>query len=86
MKYRATPSFWLHYRRLPRDVQELADRCFQLLKSDSRHPSLHFKKIGAAWSVRAGLHFRALGVEDESDIVWFWIGTHAEYDQLLRRK
>lgn len=86
MKYRATPSFWLHYRRLPSDVQELADRCFQLLKSDSRHPSLHFKKIGAAWSVRVGLHFRALGVEDESDIVWFWIGTHAEYDQLLRRK
>ncbi len=86
MKYRATPSFWLHYRRLPSDVQELADRCFQLLKTDSRHPSLHFKRIGAAWSVRVGLHFRALGADDENDIVWFWIGTHAEYDQLLRRR
>jgi hypothetical protein len=23
---------------------------------------------------------------DRDDIVWFWIGTHAEYDQLLRSR
>jgi hypothetical protein len=32
-----------------------------------------------------GLHYRALGISDDGGIVWFWIGTHAEYDQLLRR-
>ena len=46
MKYRATPDFWYRYRQLPPEIQELADRCYELLKQDSRYPSLHFKKVG----------------------------------------
>jgi hypothetical protein len=83
MRYRATPDFWYHYRRLPEDIQELADRCYKLLKQDARYPSLHFKKVGQFWSVRIGLHYRALAIEEDGDMTWFWIGTHAEYDQLL---
>jgi hypothetical protein len=41
------------------------------------------KKVGRFWSVRVGLHHRALAVEDGGDLVWFWIGTPAEYDRLL---
>jgi hypothetical protein len=55
-----------------------------LLKNDPRHPSLHLKKVGALWSVRVGLHYRALAVEDGSELVWVWFGPHAEYDQLLQ--
>lgn len=33
-----------------------------LLKCNPRHPSLHFKKVGRFWSVRVGLHHRAIGV------------------------
>lgn len=80
------PRFWQRYRDLPEEVQELADRKFELLKTNPRHPSLHFKKIGnkqRLWSVRIGLHYRALGREQSEGIVWFWIGTHAEYDQLI---
>lgn len=84
MKHRATPDFWYHYRQLPIEVQELADRCYEFLNQNSRYPSLHFKKVGSFWSVRIGIHYRALALEDGDDIVWFWIGTHAEYDQLLR--
>lgn len=84
MNYRATPDFWYHYRQLPEDIQELADRCYELLKQDPRYPSLHFKKVGMFWSVRIGIHYRALAVEENDEIAWFWIGTHAEYDQLLR--
>lgn len=84
MRYRATPDFWYHYRQLPDEIQSLADRCYDLLKQDSRYPSLHFKKVGQFWSVRIGIHYRALAVEENDDIAWFWIGTHAEYDRLLR--
>lgn len=84
MRYRATSDFWYHYRQLPEEIQELADRCYKLLKQDSRYPSLHFKKVGQFWSVRIGLHYRALALEEGDDIAWFWIGTYAEYDQLLR--
>jgi hypothetical protein len=64
----------------------LADENFELLKADPHHPSLHFKKVGRTkqlWSVRVGAHYRALGVEKPEGVVWFWIGPHAEYDELL---
>jgi hypothetical protein len=57
-----------------------------LLKADPRHPSLHFKQVGRTkqlWSLRVGAHHRALAVEKPEGLVWFWIGPHAEYDQLL---
>jgi hypothetical protein len=71
---------------LPRDVRDLADRCCTLLKTDAGHRSLRFKKIGSVWSVRVGLHYRALATEAEEDCVWFWIGSHADYDKMVGRK
>jgi len=83
MRHRASPRFWRCYRQLPQDIQRLADECHQLLRRDPRHPSLHFKRIGRFWSVRVGLHYRALAVQHEREIVWFWVGPHAEYNRLL---
>jgi hypothetical protein len=81
----ATPEFWFHYRQLPEDVRALADRCFQLLQADPRHPSLRLKKVGPFWSARLGLHYRALARERDEGLVWFWIGPHSRYDQILTR-
>lgn len=86
MKHFATPDFWACYRRLPAETRAIADRSFALLKADPRHPSLRFKKLGAVWSARVGLRYRALATEVESGFVWFWIGSHAEYDALVERK
>mgnify|MGYP006282624689 CR=1 FL=1 len=86
MKHRASPRFCRLYRALPQEIQHLADRGYQMLLQDPRHPSLHFKRIGRVWSARVGLHHRALAAERNEEIVWIWIGTHAEYDLLLRRK
>ena len=83
MKHFASSKFWALYRVLPEEVRELADKNYQLLKSNSRHPSLHFKRMGELWSVRVGDHYRALGVDEAGDINWIWIGTHAEYDKLV---
>lgn len=86
MKHLTLPRFWQCYRQLPGEVQALADKNFRLLKRDPYHPSLHFKQIGDTqqlWSVRVGAHYRALGREKPEGIVWFWIGTHSEYDKLL---
>jgi hypothetical protein len=35
------------------------------------------------YSVRVGLGWRALGVREGDVMVWFWIGSHADYDRLL---
>ena len=86
MKHRASPRFWNCYRALPAEIQQLADRNYETLCHDPRHPSLHFKKIAQFWSSRVGLHYRALAVEAGDELLWLWIGTHAEYDRLLQQK
>ena len=85
MNHFATPEFWERYHRLPAEVRGLADQNFELLRQDPRHPSLRFKKVGAFWSARVGLHYRVLARERTEGMVWFWIGHHSEYDQLLER-
>ena len=85
MRHRALPRFWRCYRSLPETVQRLADSSFAQLRTDPQRHSLHFKSVRRFWSVRIGLHYRALAVRAGDDLGWFWIGTHAEYDQLLGR-
>jgi hypothetical protein len=84
MRHFTSPSFWECYDKLPLSIQELADRNFKLLKANSKHPSLHLKKVGKYWSVRVGVKYRAVAVEIEEGLLWFWIGTHAEYDKLVQ--
>ncbi len=83
MKHSASSRFWSCYERLPENIRKLADKNFELLKADPQHPSLHFKRIGDYRSVRVGLSYRALAVEVSDGLLWFWIGTHAEYDDLI---
>jgi hypothetical protein len=83
MIHHATASFWESYERLPTAIQQLADKNFELLKAYSDHPSLHFKKVGPYRSVRVGIAYRALGIEDGEAVVWFWIGNHDEYERLI---
>jgi len=82
--HRTTPGFWEHYRSLPADVRELADKSFTLLKGNPRHLSLQFKKVGNLWSARVGLAHRALAIEDGEDFIWVWIGSHEDYDRMIR--
>lgn len=84
LKHFATPNFWFHYRQLPPEVRELADKNFELLRADSRYPSLHLKKIGIYWSARVGLAYRVLAKERAEGLVWFWIGHHSRYTQILK--
>jgi hypothetical protein len=84
LKHLASARFWACYRKLPAEIQELADRSYRRLRDDPRHPSLQFKKLGAVWSVPVGAHYRTLGVQVEVGILWLWIGTHADYDRLSR--
>ena len=79
----ASSRFWALYHALPADVRQIADKNFTLLKSDPRHPSLHFKRIGELWPVRIGDHHRGLATEVDDGIYWIWIGTHAEYDKIV---
>ena len=84
--HRTTDQFRKRYHTLASEVRDRADKSFGLLKSDPKHPSLRFKKVGAFWSARVDRTHRALAIEDGDDLVWVWIGSHEEYERLLKRR
>jgi mRNA-degrading endonuclease RelE of RelBE toxin-antitoxin system len=82
--HRITTRFLKCYENLPEPIQQLARKNFEMLKTNPSHPSLHFKKVGKFRSVRVGLNYRALAVEDGEDLIWVWIGTHDEYERMIK--
>jgi hypothetical protein len=84
--HRTSGRFWNLFARLPESVQKVARKNFELLKDDPSHPSLHFKKVGNLWSVRAGINHRLLALEDGADFIWVWIGPHDEYRRLIKQR
>jgi uncharacterized protein (DUF427 family) len=86
VSHHASPAFWAAYRKLPAKIRALADERFELLKSNPRHPSLRWKNVGRYWSARIDQDYRALAVKAGDDFIWFWIGRHAEYDQIRQGK
>ena len=84
MKHFASPQSWELYSCLPTELQELADKNHELLKQNPQHPSLHFRRVSRFWSARVGIRYRALAIELPQGMLWFWIGTHTEYDKLLQ--
>ena len=76
--------FWKLYKKLPHDVQKQAKKQRKLLQANPRHPSLQFKKVGQRWSVRVNDDYRALADPVKNGYSWFWIGSHADYDRLIK--
>ena len=86
MKSRTQRRLWHEFNRLPAHVQCFARDKFRLWKRDAFHPSMHFKPlIGDIWSVRIGDSYRALARRNKDVVVWFWIGTHEDYNNFLKR-
>jgi hypothetical protein len=85
---RANPKFWRLYHALPEQVQGQARLAYRQFRVNPGHPGLEFKKVHPArpiYSARVGIHYRAVGVTKDEEIIWFWIGPHSEYDKLLSR-
>ncbi len=87
MTSRRTKAFVRLLAELPPDVVKQAKEAYRLWTRDPSHPGLRFKRIqnlDNVWSVRISKNYRAVGVRDGEKVVWFWIGSHADYDQLLK--
>lgn len=88
MKSRTTAAFRSSLATLPPTIRSQADRAYALFRSNPQHPSLRFKLVHASrriYSVRIGLHYRALGVLEADLIIWFWVGSHDEYERLIQQ-
>jgi hypothetical protein len=83
-----TPQFLELYRTFPEHVRQQARRAYALFQQDPHHPSLRFRNVHPTrpiFSARVGIDYRVVGIREGNDIFWFWIGSHAEYDQLLKQ-
>jgi hypothetical protein len=83
MRSSTTPDFWASYRLLPPEIQDRAKVAYRLWRTNPRHPSLRFKKVGDVWSLRIGSGYRAMALLEEDTFFWFWIGTHDEYERVV---
>ena len=82
-----TDSFRQDYGKLPEEVRSRVKNAYRQWLANPRHPSLQYKKIHASqpiWSVRVGLHYRVVGVVHDEKMLWYFVGTHAEYDRLIK--
>lgn len=89
MKSSTTKRFRKAFDRLPEQVQRQARETYKLFNQNPYHPSLQFKQVHptkAIYSVRITIEYRALGVREKNEIIWFWIGSHADYDKILSQR
>ena len=90
MQHYASTDFWTQYHALPHQIRIRADEQFVLLEENPQHPSLQFKKVAdrrgeEIWSARVTLNYRALAIKRNDGYLWFWVGDHKAYDQLINR-
>jgi len=86
VKSRTTTQFRKAFADLPEQVQEQTRKAYRQFKQEPNHPSLRFKKVHPElpiYSARISKNYRAVGQLDENVVIWFWVGSHAEYDKLL---
>lgn len=88
MTSRTTAAFRKALAALPPDIQDRAREAYDRFLEEPTHPSLQLKQVHTTdpiYSARITLHYRALAVRKDDTWIWFWIGSHSDYDKLLKR-
>lgn len=88
MNSRTTRRFRELLAALPPQVRRQAKEAYRLFQGNPAHPGLHFKQVHAdppIYSARVGIGYRAVAALNGDAIIWFWIGSHADYDRLLQQ-
>jgi len=86
VKSRTTAEFRKSFAALPKQVQEQTREAYRQFQENPSYPSLRFKKVHPElpiYSARISNNYRAVGQLDGDTVIWFWVGSHAEYDRLL---
>jgi len=83
---KTTAKFWHHYNSLPVVIKKRAKKIYLLFENNPWHPSISFKRVHSSmpiYPVRVSKDYRVVGVLKNQEILWFWIGTHSGYNNLL---
>jgi hypothetical protein len=83
-----SPKFFDTYRHLPPGIRRKARESYRLFVADPA--SVKFKAIkrladgNQLCSARVTRDYRVLGVLANDIVIWFWIGSHDNYERLIR--
>ena len=75
-------------KRLPQEIQKHVRQTYVQFKENPYHPGLRFKRVHSKrpiYAVRISKNYRVLGIQKNGEIVWFWIGSHSDYDKILKQ-
>jgi hypothetical protein len=81
--------------KLPQGIQELADAAFKKFSEDPLHPALANHPLDdthkgkhrlLSRSVSVTMRYRAIYTVHGDDVVWYWIGSHEDYNNFTGRK
>jgi mRNA-degrading endonuclease RelE of RelBE toxin-antitoxin system len=85
---KTTEQFRKLFAQLPKQIRKQAKESYSQFNKDPFHPGLRFKKVHSTrpiYAVRIAKNYRALGIQTDNKIIWFWIGSHSDYDKLLKQ-
>ncbi len=88
MNSKTTDRFWKCYNDLPEQIKKEARKAYKEFSADPYYPGLHFKRIHstrAIFSIRITRDYRAIGIQQDNQMIWFWIGSHNDYNNLLKQ-
>lgn len=92
---RRTWAFHALFVALPAQYRRAATATFRMFIQNPQHPALRVHtlaptKTGQHWpgsiSVSISMKYRAIYAVRNGVNVWYWIGTHADYDTFIGRK
>jgi hypothetical protein len=92
---RTARSFREQFAKLPEAVREAVLAACVLFNDNPSHRSLRHHKLDDvkkgkhqvdSFSVSPTTQYRAIYVVQDGINVWYWIGTHAEYDRFTGKK
>ena len=86
MRSRTTQQLRQQLKALPDAIQRQAKVAYQRFEANPWDKSLHFKQVHPhqpIYSVRITRGYRAVGKRDDKGMLWFWVGSDADYDQVL---
>jgi plasmid maintenance system killer protein len=87
---RRSPDFKEKHDSLPPEVQAMAAKAFANFKNNPNHPALNVKPLydnkkashsPGSFSVRVNSQYRSIYVEIDGVCVWYWTGSHSDYNK-----
>ncbi|MGD2093284.1 MAG: hypothetical protein PVH61_44400 [Candidatus Aminicenantes bacterium] len=79
-------DFIKYFNKLPERIKKRSKKVYRQWKENPFEPRFQFKQVHNSkpiYSVRVNIGWRALGYKKNNTVLWFWIGSHEDYNKII---